>query len=442
MHLQLTDEQNTISNSAHSTFQNHPSFTNQQRQHVEVSQPHLNQTQTANVPDPQPSQNQRNNRNIIEGSAIVIQPSAECRTAFFSSTVKLYRLLQNSPFHSANIIQSRSNPGKGIQTVYVGDESQVDQLIKITRLGEFEVKCFRATSLKYKIGLIGPIEMDVNNNEIEELLTDLGYTNPKAERFVIGRGDNQRITKTMKIWLQVDQLPENVSLLYRRFPITPFVDKPWQCYKCQDFGHMASNCPNKDRCVVCAGNHNVRDCNIRENERKKCVNCGENHTANYGGCAKMKIEKKAQHVRAFKNISYRDAVKTVRDEQENRTINSSIQTNKENNAENRALQQSVRPKKFVKETSTQTTTENLNTNTNEKLAFCLLDLFISMLKADPIPKKCALISKAFSEHLGITVTKENLMSSIKNSQSINKPTPSPIIQSKSLHNRKNEPPKF
>ena len=78
---------------------------------------------------------------------------------------------------------------------------------------------------------------------------------------------------------------------------------------------------------------------------------------------------------------------------------------------------------------------------NEKLAFCLLEVFVSMLKSDPITKKCALISKVFSDHLGITITKENLLSSIRNPQSNNKPTQSPIIQSKSLHNRKNDPQK-
>ena len=31
---------------------------------------------------------------------------------------------------------------------------------------------------------------------------------------------------------------------------------------------------------------------------KKCHNCGGNHTANYGGCIKMQLEKKVQYIKA------------------------------------------------------------------------------------------------------------------------------------------------
>ena len=154
--------------------------------------------------DHQITKSQPKLNHTIKGTAIVIQPSNDSRAGFFSSTVKLFRILQNSLFHSARILQSRSNPYKGIQTVVVEDNTKVDQLIQITDLGGYEVKCSRATFQKFKIGLIGPIEMDITEGEIVELLSELGYTNSRAVRFIIGKGTNQRTTKTMKIFLQVD----------------------------------------------------------------------------------------------------------------------------------------------------------------------------------------------------------------------------------------------
>ena len=374
-------------------------------------------------------------RNTTSDTTIIIQPIEASRAQFFSSSVKLFRILQNSPFQTANILQSRTNLNKGIQIVTIGNKSKLTDLLKITNLGGHEVKCYRSSPLVYKVGLIGRIEMDVTESEIVELLSELGYKNPKAERFVVGKGESARTTKTMKIWLNVDSLPEKVCLLYRSFPITPFIEKPWQCYKCQSFGHSARNCTKEEKCVVCAGSHNVKDCNQREGNVKKCANCGENHTASYGGCSKILQERKIQHIRAYQNLSYRDAAKKVKNDNPvlidngKKQDNIVITSNSEKNI------------KQTKEISTQTTIEkpdrternvisNENNSSNEKLAYCLLDLFMSMIKADSTARKCALISKAFSEHLDVTVSKEDLMTSFRGMQN-RQPTPSPVIQTKS-----------
>ena len=251
----------------------------------------------------------------------------------------------------------------------------------------------------------------------------------------------------MKIWSSSEELPDHINILYRRFPITPYVDKPWQCFKCQGYGHYASNCHNNDRCVVCSANHNVKDCPVKGTVNRKCVNCGGNHTANYGGCVTMMHERKVQHIRAFQNVSYRDAVKSLN--KETRTNTDTHNGKEVNQPRNQRIIAKEIPKKNFREISTQTnhqtevnnndvTEKEQNTvKPNENLAFCLLDLFMSMLKADPIAKKCTLISKAFQDHLGIIVTKEDLLSSIKGTNNNNRPNPSPIIQTKSQHARKN-----
>lgn len=76
---------------------------------------------------------------------------------------------------------------------------------------------------------------------------------------------------------------------------------PTQCSICQDFGHGTENCLMKPKCIRCAGTHHSKDCphlpaapiddqgneigkpKIPE-EKVKCANCGDNHTANYKKC--------------------------------------------------------------------------------------------------------------------------------------------------------------
>lgn len=59
-----------------------------------------------------------------------------------------------------------------------------------------------------------------------------------------------------------------------------------QCVRCQRFGHTKNYCKLDPRCVRCDGQHLYSDCpKPRDKETKPiCVNCGEEHTANYRGC--------------------------------------------------------------------------------------------------------------------------------------------------------------
>ena len=59
--------------------------------------------------------------------------------------------------------------------------------------------------------------------------------------------------------------------------------KVTMCYKCQGFGHMASNCPNQQRCLRCGEDHSVKDCKVQK-QQIKCINCHGDHPAQYKGC--------------------------------------------------------------------------------------------------------------------------------------------------------------
>lgn len=68
-------------------------------------------------------------------------------------------------------------------------------------------------------------------------------------------------------------------------------DKIVQCYNCQCFGHVSTNCHKKVKCVLCADEHSLKDCPFKEQENQllKCANCGEKHSA---GSRECKIYKK------------------------------------------------------------------------------------------------------------------------------------------------------
>lgn len=67
----------------------------------------------------------------------------------------------------------------------------------------------------------------------------------------------------------------------------PYIKKfiATQCRRCQKFGHAATNCNNLYRCVKCTAIHNPGECKKLTTDQPKCVNCNEEHSANYKKCA-------------------------------------------------------------------------------------------------------------------------------------------------------------
>jgi hypothetical protein len=72
---------------------------------------------------------------------------------------------------------------------------------------------------------------------------------------------------------------------------------PVQCKRCQRLGHTQRNCGYTPRCVACGEAHKSGGWSTPK-KQLKCCGCGENHTANYRGCAKWKGVKAALARRA------------------------------------------------------------------------------------------------------------------------------------------------
>jgi hypothetical protein len=70
-----------------------------------------------------------------------------------------------------------------------------------------------------------------------------------------------------------------------------------QCYNCEKFGHVCSNCRQPPRCLWCGGGHLHKECPEKSNidSTPACCNCklvdGEKpHPSNYRGCSHAKDE--------------------------------------------------------------------------------------------------------------------------------------------------------
>jgi hypothetical protein len=68
-----------------------------------------------------------------------------------------------------------------------------------------------------------------------------------------------------------------------------------QCFKCQGYGHIATNCRKGDTCGHCAQSHRSQDC--EQKEQHKCANCGRRHPAWSGEC-KARMTAKTRSLQA------------------------------------------------------------------------------------------------------------------------------------------------
>lgn len=218
---------------------------------------------------------------------IIIEPVADHRAVdkFFSDDVALARGLKNSSFHPF-LVDSRKNFARKllILTVSKAPPEALGGLLETCTLGDWSVVCrlpLMHTSVR---GVIGPLGLDSNLVELRELLIE---DNPNVSDIKrLCQGKDKVPTLSVIVSFSTTTLPESVSIYHQRFRVRPFVDKPWQCYRCQHFGHSADQCRYKPRCLVCSGPHVLKDCPQRgspaidaDNPSVRCANCKGNHTA-------------------------------------------------------------------------------------------------------------------------------------------------------------------
>jgi len=217
---------------------------------------------------------------------------------------------------------SHINRSKKILVIKIKDitETTYRNLLKIEAIGDWKVKCRAPENNDKCRGLIGPIELDTKEEELMEYLKSPAKI-VKVTRLT--KGKDKTPTLSMIITFQIAKLPEHVTLFGQQFRVSMFIDKPWQCFNCQRFGHNAQDCKSKSRCVACAGPHTITNCPTKNKptpDSAKCANCDGKHPANYGGCLHMKTAKKIENFRTRNKMSYLEAAKMVKNMEKDKEI--------------------------------------------------------------------------------------------------------------------------
>lgn len=119
-------------------------------------------------------------------------------------------------------------------------------------------------------------ELEANNFPILKI-TRLLHKNRKPTLVVAVELNNNENGK------KIFQLNQICNALVRVEPRKTNESIP-QCFRCQRYGHTRNYCQMEFRCVKCLGNHYYKECTKTPDIPPTCVNCNENHPANYKGC--------------------------------------------------------------------------------------------------------------------------------------------------------------
>lgn len=200
---------------------------------------------------------------------------------------------------STNVIHFRSvNDGISIITYSKTDYDTV--IFKFKQL-EFEFYTFTPMDLRTKklvIKGISPIY------EISDILEDLNLQTDGKNINVLSISNLTRHLKN-KENNTLHRTPSNKFLVYfssdsdinyitnniihvcdHKISWEPYIKKFFatQCRRCQRYGHAASNCNQRFRCVKCTSIHAPGECKKLFEDKPRCINCNGEHSANYKKC--------------------------------------------------------------------------------------------------------------------------------------------------------------
>lgn len=128
------------------------------------------------------------------------------------------------------------------------------------------------------------IESEVTEGELIDCICQqndsLGINKEELEIVHFKKRKYSNIATVKMDWLSFTNVMEcgYLNISWRRLKVSDALSV-LRCYKCQDFGHSATNCTGELCCPVCAGEHDVKDCKC---STYKCINCCRaNDTLNF-----------------------------------------------------------------------------------------------------------------------------------------------------------------
>lgn len=125
----------------------------------------------------------------------------------------------------------------------------------------------------------------VNREDILRELNELQF--PALDINPMRNTKNAIFMVTFPSEIKVNDLNQKVRHLgYTKVLWEHFINKRRlsQCHRCQEWGHVTTNCYADPVCLKCAEQHLTKDCKKPRTEPAKCANCDEPHPANATIC--------------------------------------------------------------------------------------------------------------------------------------------------------------
>ena len=248
-----------------------------------------------------------------KGLTVLIKPVGLNACTFLQNPVKLARGLRDSAYGRCTDMKVRTNLRRNLVAVEFTSISNSDlsTLLKVTRVGTWQVTCSQPNTDTCISGVIGPIHPSVEVSELLELAESGSVKIKEIVRLPCHRQGIRAESSAVKVVFEGRQLPEAVYIDYLRYPVRPFVMAPLRCYKCQQMNHIASGCTGPRRCLLCAGPHDKSECPGSGGSKRLCANCGGPHSASARECPIMAGARAVEKLRAT-GLSYADAAKKVK----------------------------------------------------------------------------------------------------------------------------------
>jgi len=198
--------------------------------------------------------------------------------------IKVQKLLANL----VGTVKSINGTRAGNLIVECNDNQQYKTLLKTTHLGEWVIKVYIPKSMSTSIGCIYNVPLDITEEDMKEVLKQQNVSNCVRFSYYNKEKKERQPSTTVKLYFDIPELPMKISLGFRMYRTKVFVPKPIQCFNCQQFGHMQSDCSKPKVCYKCGQQHEANECTAT---KPKCINCKGDHQSNSNTCPK-KIEKK------------------------------------------------------------------------------------------------------------------------------------------------------
>ena len=237
------------------------------------------------------------------GKVVLMKPTGSSSRNLFSRPVAFSKAFTEVIGMEEKIADIRVNKVKEVIAIELkeSNKDQIDKLLKITAIKEWNVQFYLPYKEKLKHGVIQQIDKDV---DLEELKYSINESQSQYKVVILERlrrrmGTEFLASNSVKISIDGGKLPECIKVGFFIYKVRPFVFQPVQCFKCQRYWHTAESCKaTKQQCLLCAENHAVKECKVKDIHNFRCANCGAQHKANSSECPVREKASRVEKLRA------------------------------------------------------------------------------------------------------------------------------------------------